>query len=160
MALPDAPTITTEEELNKLLAQIQGGMTPPTIKRDSFGNIVVTQNGEATMVPLTFYRTDAFGQLLKQAGEKVDDVSYQQSLVGRLADLTAEVEIQSLKDRGTPEESIDTESIKKKALGGSSNKPLGTYQPPSEIVGNTCIPNHLPAPNNSRNVATIISNTE
>ena len=53
MALPDAPTITTEEELNKLLAQIQGGMTPPTIKRDAFGNIVVTQNGEATMVPLT-----------------------------------------------------------------------------------------------------------
>jgi hypothetical protein len=36
MALPDAPTITTEEELNKLLAQIQGGMTPPTIKRDAF----------------------------------------------------------------------------------------------------------------------------
>ena len=122
MALPDAPTITTEEELNKLLAQIQGGMTPPTIKRDAFGNIVVTQNGEATMVPLTFYRTDAFGQLLKQAGEKVDDVSYQQSLVGRLADLTAEVEIQSLKDRGTPEESIDTESIKKKALGQVSKE--------------------------------------
>ena len=46
----------------------------------------------------------------------------------------------------------------KKADGGRSNKPFGTYHPPSPTGFNITIPNSEPAPNNSLTTPTHINN--
>ena len=109
MALPNAPTIVTQDELNAIIANLKQGTTPYQLKEDAFGNIVITEGGNIQEQKETVYTVE------KPIEPSDKFTNYKQSLTGQLIDLYVEKERQSLIARGTPEDQIDEDKLRQKA---------------------------------------------
>jgi len=110
MALPNAPTIVTQDELNAILANLKQGTTPYSFKEDAYGNLIITQ-GELGRQKETIYSVE------KPYKTSDEFRNYKQSLTGQLIDLYVEKEKQSLIARGIPEDQIDEDKLRQKASG-------------------------------------------